>query len=60
VELLDMNDSIRDLIIRKASTTELKQKAREAGVVFLRESAIEKLLNGETTLKEINRVTFVE
>jgi type IV pilus assembly protein PilB len=60
VELLDMTDDIRDLIIRKASTTELKKKARESGVVFLRESAIEKLLEGETTLREINRVTFVE
>jgi len=60
VELLDMTDDIRDLIISKASTTELKKKAREAGVVFLRESAIEKLLDGETTLREINRVTFVE
>ncbi|MCK7509827.1 MAG: hypothetical protein MZV70_41225 [Desulfobacterales bacterium] len=60
MELLDMTDTIRDLIIRKASTTELKQKAHESGVVFLRESAIEKLLIGETTLKEINRVTFVE
>jgi len=60
VELLDMTDDIRDLIISKASTTELKQKAHESGVVFLRESAIEKLLQGETTLKEINRVTFVE
>lgn len=60
VELMDMTDDIRDLIIGKASTTELKQKARESGVVFLRESAIEKLLDGETTLREINRVTFVE
>jgi type IV pilus assembly protein PilB len=60
VELLDMTDDIRDLIISKASTTELKHKARESGVVFLRESAIEKLLDGETTLREINRVTFVE
>jgi len=60
VELMDMTDEIRDLIIRKASTTELKQKARESGVIFLRESAIEKLLDGETTLREINRVTFVE
>jgi len=55
-----MTDDIRDLIIGKASTTELKQKARESGVIFLRESAIEKLLDGETTLREINRVTFVE
>lgn len=60
VELLDMTDDIRDLIIGKASTSVLKQKARESGVVFLRESAVEKLLEGETTLREINRVTFVE
>ena len=60
VELLDMTDEIRDLMIRKSSTTELKKMARKTGVVFLRESAIEKLLSGETTLKEINRVTFVE
>jgi type IV pilus assembly protein PilB len=60
VELLDMNDDIRDLIIRKVSTAQLKQAAREAGVVFLRDSALEKFLAGETTLREINRVTFVE
>jgi len=60
VELLELNDHIRDLIIGKVPGTELKQAAREAGVVFLRESAVEKLVAGDTTLKEINRVTFVE
>jgi type IV pilus assembly protein PilB len=60
VELLELNDEIRDLIISKVPATQLKQAAREAGVVFLREAAIEKLLAGETTVKEINRVTFVE
>ena len=60
VELLELNDEIRDLIIGKVPATVLKQAAREAGVVFLRDSAMEKLIAGDTTLKEINRVTFVE
>jgi type IV pilus assembly protein PilB len=60
VELLELNDHLRDLIIGKVTATQLKQAAREAGVVFLRDSAVEKLIEGDTTLKEINRVTFVE
>jgi type IV pilus assembly protein PilB len=60
VELLELNDHLRDLIIGKVTATELKKAAREAGVVFLRDSAVEKLIEGDTTLKEINRVTFVE
>lgn len=60
VELLEFNDEIRDLIIARVPATQLKQAAREAGVVFLRDAAVEKMLVGETTLKEINRVTFVE
>jgi len=60
VELLELNDEIRDLIIGKVPATRLKQAAREAGVIFLRDSAVEKLIAGDTTLKEINRVTFVE
>jgi len=60
VELLELNDHLRDLIIGKVTNTQLKQAAREAGVVFLRDSAVEKLIAGDTSLKEINRVTFVE
>ncbi len=60
VELLELNDKLRDMIIAKVSATQLKQAAHDMGVVFLRESAVEKLLAGDTTLKEINRVTFVE
>ncbi|MHB8122851.1 MAG: GspE/PulE family protein [Desulfuromonadaceae bacterium] len=60
VELLELNDQIRDLIIAKASATQLKKAARDAGVTFLRDSAEEKLAAGITTIKEINRVTFVE
>jgi len=60
VELLDLNDEIRELILAKSSTAVLKKAAREAGTAFLRESAVEKVLSGETSLREINRVTFVE
>ena len=60
VELLDLNDHIRELIMAKTPAAQLKVAAREAGTVFLRESAVEKVLAGETSLREINRVTFVE
>jgi type IV pilus assembly protein PilB len=60
VELLDLNDELRELIVAKSPVAQLKKAAREAGTVFLRESAVEKVFAGETTLKEINRVTFVE
>jgi type IV pilus assembly protein PilB len=51
---------IRELIISKAPIAALKKAAKAAGTMFLRESAVAKVLAGETTLKEINRVTFVE
>ncbi|CAH2031333.1 GspE/PulE family protein [Trichlorobacter ammonificans] len=60
VELLECNDMIRDLIINRATVARLKQAARQQGTIFLREAAVEKLLAGETSLREINRVTFVE
>ena len=60
VELLDLNDELRELIVSKAPAAVLKKAAREAGTMFLRESAVEKVFLGETTIKEINRVTFVE
>lgn len=60
VELLDLTEDIRELILEKHSTAKLKRAAKESGTIFLRESAINKVLNGETTLKEINRVTFVD
>lgn len=60
VELLDLNDELRELIVSKAPAAILKKAAKEAGTMFLRESAVEKVFAGETTVKEINRVTFVE
>lgn len=60
VELLDLTDELRELIVSKAPAAVLKKAAREEGTMFLRESAVEKVFAGETTIKEINRVTFVE
>jgi type IV pilus assembly protein PilB len=59
-ELLDVTDSIRELILSRRSSADIKRAAREEGMVFLRESAVNKALAGRTTLQEINKVTFVE
>jgi type IV pilus assembly protein PilB len=60
VELLDLDDNLREMILNKTPVTRLKEAARAAGTRFLREAAVAKLLAGVTTLEEINRVTFVE
>ena len=59
-ELLDLSDKIRELILDRRPTSEIKRLAREEGMTFLRESAVEKVRAGVTTLKEINKVTFIE
>ena len=59
-ELLDLSDQIRGLILDKRPAAEIKKAAKEEGMAFLRESALAKVFRGETTLKEINKVTFVE
>ena len=59
-ELLDLSDNIRELILGRRPTSEIKKAARDEGMRFLRESAVEQVLKGVTTLREINKVTFVE
>jgi type II secretory ATPase GspE/PulE/Tfp pilus assembly ATPase PilB-like protein len=59
-ELLDLTDRIRELILEKRPTSEIKKAAREDGMRFLRDSAVERVMDGHTTLREINKVTFVE
>jgi len=59
-ELLALTDSVRELILEKRPTSELRRVARREGMVTLRESALEKIRQGASTLKEINKVTFVE
>ncbi len=59
-ELLNLSDRIREMILDRRPASEVKKAAHEEGMRFLRESAIEKVLTGLTTLREINKVTFVE
>ena len=59
-ELLDLTDTIRELILDKKPTSEVRRQAQKEGMKFLRESAIDRVRRGLTTLKEINKVTFIE
>jgi type IV pilus assembly protein PilB len=59
-EMLDMSDRIRQMILERSPAAEIKQAAREEGMTFLRDSALEKVFAGVTTLREINKVTFVQ
>ncbi len=59
-ELLDLTDELREMILARAPTSEIKQEMRAKGMRFLRDAAVEKVLSGITTLREINKVTFVK
>jgi type IV pilus assembly protein PilB len=59
-ELLDLTDRIREMIVDRRPTSEIKRVAREEGMVTLRESGLNKIREGSTSVKEINKVTFVE
>jgi type IV pilus assembly protein PilB len=59
-ELLDLSDRIREMIINRRPTSEIKRVAREEGMITLRESGLAKVRMGATTLREINKVTFVD
>jgi type IV pilus assembly protein PilB len=59
-ELLDLSDRIREMIINRRPTSEIKRVAREEGMITLRESGLAKVRIGATTLREINKVTFVD
>src|ERR1700723_621400 len=59
-ELLDLTDPIRELILEKKPTSEVRKLARKEGMSFLRESAVDRVRRGFTTMKEINKVTFIE
>src|SRR5881628_321117 len=59
-ELLDLTDRISELIVDRRPTSEIKRVACEEGMITLRESGLAKIRAGITTVKEINKVTFVE
>jgi type IV pilus assembly protein PilB len=59
-ELLDLSDRIREMIVDRRPTSEIKNVARQEGMSFLRESGLRKIRAGVTTLREINKVTFID
>ena len=59
-ELLELDDEIREMLLEKRPGSEIRKKAREKGMNFLRDSALERVRSGVTTLREINKVTFIE
>jgi type IV pilus assembly protein PilB len=58
-ELLDLSDRVREMLVERRPSAEIKKAAEQEGMVFLRESALAKAFAGFTTLEEINEVTFV-
>jgi type IV pilus assembly protein PilB len=59
-ELLDLSDHIREMIVDRRPTSEIKRAAMVEGMITLRQSGLAKVRDGLTTLREINKVTFVE
>jgi type IV pilus assembly protein PilB len=59
-ELLDLSDHIREMIVERRPGSEVRRAAEAEGLKGLRQSALQKVLVGLSTLHEINRVTFVE
>ena len=59
-ELLELSDILREMILDKKPLSEVKKQAKNEGMVFLREVGVEKVVKGITSLKELNKVTFVE
>ncbi len=59
-ELLDLSDHIRELILDRRPGSEIRRAARQEGLTSLRETAVQKVFRGLSTLREINRVTFIE
>ncbi|MEL7060481.1 MAG: GspE/PulE family protein [Acidobacteriota bacterium] len=59
-ELLTLSDAIRELILSRRPAAEIRRAAKKEGMSFLRESALEKVFQGITTVREVNKVTFVD
>lgn len=59
-ELLDLSERIREMILERRPTSEIKRVAKEDGMTFLRHSALERVRAGITTLREANKVTFID
>jgi len=59
-EILELSDAIREMILEKRPLSEVKKRAKTEGMVFLREIGLQKVFDGVTSLRDLNKVTFVE
>lgn len=59
-EFLELNDELKEMIVQRRPPSEIRRKAKEKGIIFLREDGIQKVLEGITSFQELNRVSFVE
>ncbi|MBU8901140.1 MAG: Flp pilus assembly complex ATPase component TadA [Victivallales bacterium] len=56
-ELLTMSPELMELILKNAPTVAIREKAREQGMVTIREDGVQTIVNGETTVDEVLRYT---
>jgi len=59
-EILELSDPIRELILERKPLSEVRKKAKAEGMTFLREVGLDKVRQGITSLRDLNKVTFVE
>jgi type II secretory ATPase GspE/PulE/Tfp pilus assembly ATPase PilB-like protein len=59
-EFLELSDSIKEMILHKKPLSEVRKQARAEGMLSLRHFGLQKVVDGVTSLKELNKVTFVE
>ena len=59
-EFLDLSDTIREMMLDRRPTSEIRKQALSERMTTLRQAGLEKVLRGESTLREVNRVTFIE
>ena len=54
---MDVNESIQNLIVARATSSEIQRKAQQQGMITMRQDGYLKALQGITTIEEVNRVT---
>ncbi|MCA1595797.1 MAG: hypothetical protein LC772_05180 [Chloroflexi bacterium] len=58
--MMMVTDDIRDMVLQRAASHEIRRAATEAGMTSLRDDALQKVLIGLTTLEESARVLYTE
>jgi type II secretory ATPase GspE/PulE/Tfp pilus assembly ATPase PilB-like protein len=59
-EMMILDNELRELILQRAPTHVLRQAALEAGMITLKQDAMQKILEGVTTMEEALRVIYTE